>query len=552
MTQMAITKTCEFCDQLFIVDDEDLEFYKKIDVPAPTFCPDCRQQRRLTYRNERKFYKRKCDFSGKEIVSVYSPDKKCKVYSQEAFWSDDWDAMKYGRDFDFNKPFFEQFDELSLEVPRPCTIGFSSENSVYTNHSAYNKNCYMCINTGWCEDMFYCTNYSIWSKNCADCLAIQKCELCYYCTDVKKSYQSSFLHECMDCTDCNFCYDCNSCQNCYMCFNLRRQQYCIENKKYSKEEYERKIKELMPKTTKEYRSAFGRFKQIVGEKAIHKASIITQCENSTGGHLFNSKNLKRSYFVFDSEDCSYCYDCGEIKNCVDTFEPFQGELQYETHGCNKGYNLIVDSKCYTNNNLSYCQYCWNSAYLFGCFGLKRKQYCVFNKQYSKEEYEILTKKIIAHMKTTGEWGEFFPAKFSPFGYNETSGQDYCPLTKEQALAKGFNWKDEDKKDYLPQTYSVPEFIKDVPESIIKEILQCKTCGKNFKVIIQELEFYKQNLLPIPEMCPDCRHAERVALRNPRKLWDRNCSKCGIAVKSVYDPQRPESIYCEKCYLESVY
>jgi hypothetical protein len=51
-----------------------------------------------------------------------------------------------------------------------------------------------------------------------------------------------------------------------------------------------------------------------------------------------------------------------------------------------------------------------------------------NKQYTKEEYEKLLPKIIAHMKKTGEWGEFFPISISPFNYEETPAMDYYPLT----------------------------------------------------------------------------------------------------------------------------
>jgi hypothetical protein len=59
-----------------------LEFYdkispifggKKYSIPSPTLCPEEREKRRLMFRNERKLYKRKCDLSGKEIISVYNP-----------------------------------------------------------------------------------------------------------------------------------------------------------------------------------------------------------------------------------------------------------------------------------------------------------------------------------------------------------------------------------------------------------------------------------------------------------------------------------------------
>lgn len=47
------TKICQNCKRNFIIYPEDFEFYEKMKVPAPTFCPECRLQRRLAWRNER-------------------------------------------------------------------------------------------------------------------------------------------------------------------------------------------------------------------------------------------------------------------------------------------------------------------------------------------------------------------------------------------------------------------------------------------------------------------------------------------------------------------
>lgn len=55
---------------------------------------------------------------------------------------------------------------------------------------------------------------------------------------------------------------------------------------------------------------------------------------------------------------------------------------------------------------------------------------VFNILYSQQEYDALVPKIIDHMKSTGEWGEFFPHQLSPYAYNETIAQEYFPLNPE--------------------------------------------------------------------------------------------------------------------------
>lgn len=66
------TGTCKHCSANFDITDKDLEFYDNISpifagvkypVPSPTLCGDCRLQRKMPWRNERKLYKRECDFS---------------------------------------------------------------------------------------------------------------------------------------------------------------------------------------------------------------------------------------------------------------------------------------------------------------------------------------------------------------------------------------------------------------------------------------------------------------------------------------------------------
>src|SRR5438105_1037595 len=108
-------QTCKHCQLAFEVTPDDLAHLDKVSpviagkkyaIPPPTLCPDCRQQRRLAWRNERKLYHRTCDLTGKDIVSCYSPDKPHTVFEPDAWNSDKWDPLEYGRDVDFNRSFF--------------------------------------------------------------------------------------------------------------------------------------------------------------------------------------------------------------------------------------------------------------------------------------------------------------------------------------------------------------------------------------------------------------------------------------------------------------
>jgi hypothetical protein len=180
---------CTTCNNEFKIYPEDETFYAKFGVPAPKRCPQCRLIRRLCERNTRNLYWRKCGLTGQRILSSYNEKNPFPVYSVEAWWSDKWDALDFGRDFDFNRPFFEQFAELKAKTPHMAlyTIGGTLQNSDYTNCTGYLKNCYMIFESDYDEDCYY-SNLLKRSKNMVDCSMCYDSELCYECINCTGGY----------------------------------------------------------------------------------------------------------------------------------------------------------------------------------------------------------------------------------------------------------------------------------------------------------------------------------------------------------------------------
>ena len=543
-------KICKNCGINFDISDRDKAFYHKIKVPLPTLCPTCRQQRRAAFRNEMNLYHDTCDKTGKAIISMYRPESKAIVYSPDAWWSDQWNPLGYGRDFDFSRPFFEQFKELQAFVPRLALYAKKCENSSFSNHVDSTKNAYLCIDTCFSEDTFY----SKWIINCrdlVDCYHLEKTEQCYESLYSVGAHNSKFIYLADNSVDSDFLYNCKNVKNSLMCWNLRNKQYHIKNQPYSKKEYERLLQDYDTGSYKNLQNYMREYEKLRAQ-AIRKPAELINCEDCTGDYLYNCKNVHQSFGCIKSWDSSYCYDSAELKDCFDTYEAgFNCELQYESHACNRGQSLIACSISYDVNNCSYCEMCHNSSNLFGCIGLRHKQYCILNKQYTKEEYESLMPQIIEHMRKTGEWGEFFPIDLSFFSYNESAATEFVSMSKEQVLAKGWQWY-EPQKEFRPQIYQIPDHIKDVPDNIIKEVIACESCGRNYNIIIQELAFYQRHNLPIPLKCQNCRYHERLKSRNPYNLYYRKCQKCSADIQTTYAPDRTETIYCEQCYLQEVY
>jgi hypothetical protein len=561
-----MSQTCLQCSAPFEILPEDLALLdrlspiiggKKEALPPPTLCPDCRKQRRLTLRNERKLYHRKCDLTGKQIISIHSPEQPVKVYRHQEWWSDAWDALSHGRAFDFSKPFFPQFSKLYRAVPHMNVIGEDNENSDYCNLTANLRNCYLVFESSNDEDCLY----GYWLQKCNDCSDVSFSHECRHCHAIDDCYNCHGLRwswHCTNCADSAFLFDCIGCRNCLFCANLRQKEYCILNEQFTKEEYEKKLRECpmdSAKSVEAMQKTFDRFLLRQPHRALQHVNV----ERCTGDFLQESRDCHECYHAHQAEDCRYGeHVWRQSRSNMDVSTVGRdAELCYEC--LNTGIGSKSDCFCMQcwagTSNLLYCAECFSCHDCFGCVGLRHKQYCVLNKQYSKEEYESLVPKIIEHMRKTHEWGEFFPVTVSLFAYNETVAQEQFPLTKEAVIERGWQWKEDEtpvQDQYLGPAVTIPDRIADVTDDLCQRVLRCAVTGKPYKIIPQELRFYREMGLPVPHLCPDARHEARMRNRNPQKLWDRQCGKCGKAIKTTYAPDRPEMVYCEQCYLQTVY
>ena len=683
-------RTCRQCSADFPITDKDVEFYSRVSpsfpiasfwkevpteeaedfqrwytenppssqaqtapfkrslqfpIPPPTLCPDCRQQRRLSFRNERKLYKRKCDATWKDIISIYSPDKPYTVYHQDYWWSDSWNPMKYGREFDFARSAFEQFWELMKEVPRlGLFVEKTVENGEYSNDTWHSKDIYFTFN-GWSGECLYYCDAFFNTKNCVDCDWIIQWENSYFsykCTSITHSF---YLFFSSNCNDSSYLDDCQGCSFCTLCVWMMNKKHCFQNQQYSEEKYTVLIREFSQKL---FNEKFDIFAQNIKKKPIRWIKN-NSCENVIWDGLLNCKDVKYVFDSFNSRNSAYWVniigeDMYDVYNCGSPWAQIVESLaSYRIDKCGYVFNSTDISTSYYSDSIHRTTHC------FLCIWLRNASYCILNKQYTKEEYETLVPKIIQHMLKTGEWGEFFPASMSPFGYNETVAQEYYPMSREEVLWETSFWKevpryeaeDFQKQEISPSRYDtaghpsfkrglyfnwsdyeapfpqvekiipaskLPDTIEWIPNDILTWAIECEVSGKPFRIIRQELEFYRKHSIPIPRRHPDVRHMDRMKMRNPRKLFERICdcescevnwkekgvilregmdagyflleekiqgdsgtekknppsittetgdwhllSKGGLRKKMIttYAPERPEKVYCEVCYEREV-
>lgn len=539
---------CKGCGIRFQCAADDLEFYRLAGVPAPSRCPDCRVQRRMSWRNDRTFSVRKSDFSGKQMVSIYPPVTPFPVYHPAEWYGDGWDPFSFGRDVDLNRPFFEQWSELFAVVPRLGIDIVNCENSDYCNYCGDDKNCYLDIAGEANEDCYY-NLFTKYSKNCVDCTFAYHSELCYELIVGYRCYNVRFSMYMESASDCQFCFDLKGCRDCLFCWNLRQKQYRIFNEQYSEEEYRRRAAEFRLSTRSGIAEAQRRWESEVLAQAIHRDMYRLSSEDCVGNDIKSSKACAHVYNVSNCEGSKYLYDVLDALHCYDlNYSLYHPERSLEiisTLGMKYSAFSMASHYC---SEVFYCDLCNNSSHLFGCIGLKRQQYCILNKQYSADEYRALKSAIIERMSSDGEWGEFFPSALSPFGYNETVAQEYFPLRQEAAANGGFQWRERPERGfYSGPPVVLPDEISSTSDSVIGQVLCCESSGRPYKVILPELRYYRAMGLPLPGGCPDERHRARLARRTARHLWDSHCDSCSAAIVTTYPPECSYRVYCEGCY-----
>lgn len=554
---------CQNCKNNFVIEPDDFSFYEKIKVPPPTFCPECRLQRRLMFRNERSLYKRICDLCKENIISVYSPKSIYKVYCPSCFHSDKWDAIDYSLEYSSNKTFFEQYQELDRKVPHISLLVENNINSPYVNFETDAKNCYLNVGGTGNQDSAY-NQYGVKSRDVLDNFYITSSEFCYGNILLENAYKNFHSTFCFECRDAWFSFDCRNCSNIIGCSGLRHQNYMIFNQKVTKEEYDSFMEDYLNGSNKSLE--FIKQKSFDFIKSLpQKATLIERSFNSTGNLLKECNVCKECFNVDKSENIKFgLYDL-EAKDSYDLTSAWKTDLSYEFLGSFGGISTVKFSKFLLDNsmNVEYSTFVINCQNVFGCAYLKNSKYSILNKEYSKEEYEKLRKKIIEDMNANPyidskgrvfKYGEFFPYELSSFSYTETVAYEFFPLSKDEIKLKGYNLFDHEvEKKYNTEIVEPPDNILEVRDDILSKAIRCKTSGKLFNITKMELEFYRRFNLPLPTESPFIRHQKRLSFVSDHvKIFKRICSKCNTEVDSVYKKEEFPIVYCEKCYQQEVY
>lgn len=550
------SRNCKNCSANFQIESEDFVFYEKMRVPAPGLCPECRFRRRAAFRNEFSLYNRKCDLCGQGIISMYNPRAPYVVYCVNCWYSDKWDPFSFGRNYNSERPFFEQFGDLVRAVPKIAlykSVVLRSVNSPYENFSGGNKDCYLIANSGPDNENCAYSRGLIKSHDVFDSYYVDASDMVYEGVGVHKSAGVAWGQNVTESIDSKFLINCTGLQNCFGCVNLRYKSYHFLNEPMAKDAYQKRVNEISGSY-----QAINKFRREFEEFSLRlprRANGNLKSADVSGDYIFESKNCHESFELSYCENLKYAFSVKLAKDGYDILgHGRDSELTLETVASGRCARMLAMWGSENCQNNEYCFFVRKSENCFGCDGVANARYTILNKRYSEEEYQKIRAYIAEELTQKGEYGLFFPPSLALFVYNETIGQDNLPLSKEEAFAQGFRWEDHLQMTTGKGTLKSEEIldhIKDAPDSIVNEVLACVSCSRNYKIIPAELEFYRKMLIPVPRQCFFCRHRARIQRRGPMKIFERACDRCKKSIKTTYAPERPEIVYCEHCYRQEV-
>lgn len=553
-----ITNTCSISGNKFSISFLEQELCRKFNVPLPEIDRFERMRRLAAFSNYTTFFHGTCAKSSDKILQIYRPDVPFPVYANHIWWSDVWDAAQYGRAYNFRLSFFEQFLALRNVVPQPAlTQEYSSlENCEYVNAAGFCKNCYLIFNAYYDEDCLYC--FRVWhSTDCIDCSVIKGCELCYDCYFLEDCYDIRHSFNSKNCHESAFLWNCIGCKNCFGCVNLRQKEYCYYNEQLSPIAYRERLADFQSDSSHSVEAEKKRFSQFVIEQP-QPAIRGVEFGDSSGDFLSHCTNAEHCFYSIDLEDCVNCLAITKSKDCLDQYS-FGHDCELVYNSCRIGYNCS-NIKCSVlvflgSSDCEYCLLCRACTECFGCIGLRHKEYCILNRQYSKADYFQLKERIIGQMKDPSMndgravYGDFFPVHFSLYPYNDSDAQILFPLSREEARRKGYWWAEQSAQTggIEQKSATLPDRTSDASDSLLSETYTCESSGQPYRITARELRAYRARNLPLPRQHWRMRMLEREELANPLQIYSRNCARTGKPIMTTFPPQSPWKVWDSKEY-----
>jgi len=549
-------RMCELTGEKWVMDEEEISWYKKFNVPPSKRSPLTRMRYLTSTFSSGQLWYNKHANTGKPVITYVHPATGIRVLPDEEWFGRDF--IDVALDYDSSRPLFDQLWGLRLKVPKGASGNYEKcENSISV-FSYGDVNSYF---VGACKSKnSLCSIVALDTENSAEVYNSFGVTNSYRVVRCDRVFNCRYIQESKDCVNVFFAFDCRNCENCFGATNQRNKSYIWFNEQLTKEVWEERFKNIDLGDRLAVEREMEQFGSLL-DRAIWPENFNDKCMDSIGEYLTDSTN---NQYVYTSNggarNNAWCiWAIGNSEQNFVCADPADAQENYYTAGCANSFRCkysYVTSRC---QNCEYCLDIYDSENCFACIGLRHKQFCILNKQYSEEDYWKLVDEIKTKMLETGVYEDSLPAKFSGAYFPESGATTYYLAPRElgnQMEAHMFDPNSEDAigeelmkaRDVTPIS-EIPSRAEDV-DQLEGKVFKDPTLNRRFGFIKPELDFYK-HMHVAPPMEHQIERVRRVILMANSGVMEKgichHCSKEIMFAKNAMYPTR--KIYCKDCYHE---
>ena len=441
-------------------------------------------------------------------ISRYPDSDRVTICHYRDFEQNRDSYTDYWIDYDYLENFFDNFSKLFRSVPLPNVFHvWENENCEYVDISVYAKNSYLSFMVTLESENVY--HSFMVRENCKDIFSsfyiIKNCSNIYFSGSIINSYKIFYSMYINNSNNVWFSSNLIWCSECIFCDDLQNSKYYINNKKYSKEDYFIK-KEIVLKDKTKFLDYY---------KNLNKKWINYNSSNCKWNFIIDSENVENWFWVLNmvnSRNLMFSWSEYTWENCFDLIFAWKwtndcywvSNFWWEPDNIFLSYNVWYSSNIFYSYWLVWCSYClW-------CVWLQNKQYCILNKQYTKENRLSEVDNIFLQMEKDQILWDYFPWYINPLNFNDTFAYLFWKFDKKEVLSMWYMWRDDKLKNSISSDLSSinifdikeyqwynSEWKWEIKKDIINKVIISEKWDY-YSIVKEEYNFLQKHWLAIPE------------------------------------------------------
>ncbi|PJA47165.1 hypothetical protein CO172_02920 [Candidatus Uhrbacteria bacterium CG_4_9_14_3_um_filter_36_7] len=547
-------RTCRLTGEKWNFDEEHLGWCQKFSIPPSFISPKTRVKLLFGFSTGIAIWKRPHSFTNKHILSCVHPDSPYKVIADKEWY--EFEPSIPENKLNLNQPFLPQMEELAYSVPvcalldtgtNENTIGVDLVNAkdCYMGFGGVNMKdlCYFSIGTG-CEQSVDITNNFYTRQS-------------FYINHCERLFNCQVVFESQDCLNSSFLFDCRNCEYCFGATNKRNRKYLWWNEQLSKEEWEKRRADIDLRSYKIFENWLNYFHSFIEQKAIWPENFNVKSEDSTGDYLCNCLRCYYGFWQKDSRDCFWSPFNEKNEQCYFVIWSGQTSDSYSSMAFNS-HDLRCCYYCLNCKNLEYSLLCKDCEYCFGCTGLRKKSFYIYNTPYTEVDYWQKVDELKCAMLDRKEYGEFFPARMALMGFPFSGGESFYHFSDKELEAFGAVFFDTRKGSIIEPEANIlniediPDYLQDINEDeFIGKAIYDSESQRLYSVTPEEFCFYKEHNLPFPRKHFLTRLKKLMSYCNSAFADEQTiCQSCNLPL-NVHPNQtfKNRQILCYPCYIK---